>query len=234
MRNTKSILAVSLVAVAISVAPALAATYNTATDNFTFSMPDTTTWGTPSAVVPSQNKITFNAQAWNVSTNGSDPTMVDSTVPIDIQAINPGTRLGSIDVVAFGSYEVDGQDSQVNWDLTIRFEDQDTTGDVIQGIASSPAFPIIAGQSGVPITDNGSFSAVNSASIANNINFLGEHVVVSLGMMTEAIAGSGTGAGASLNVNVASFAFTFNYVPEPATLSLFFVGGLALVRRRRR
>jgi len=220
---------VALAAMAFVATSTQAATYNGSVGGASFSMPDNTAWGTPSFVFG--NTIFFNGSSFNVDTS-SATTQVDDRLEIDIH-MPSGVKLGEIVVSGYGSWSVNGEGAEVHYTMPIDALDLDLLGTAdSQAAAVTPqSFPIIAGQNGVPLSASGSFTAVNNLDISNELLIDGNNVRI--GLETHTLAIGANGSSASLDLNLQDLKLEFYFIPEPATLSLLLVGGMALVRRRR-
>ena len=223
-------LVVALATVGLVSASANATTVNGTAGSFGYSLDDATSWGVPSVVGANNNTLLFNGAQFNVSSTGS--TIGGDSVEITVNSF-PGLAVGEIRVTAFGSYNLNGAGSSVAFQLSFDVEDLDMGGLVSQPVATTPVtFPQIAGVN-APLTVNGAtYTAINDLDISNSLGFFGENVKIDLTAFTEALGGN-EGGTSSLQVNVTALQLQFNFVPEPGTVCLLAIGGIALLRRRR-
>lgn len=234
MKNYMTGLVVALAAIAVTAVPATAAPFAGTAGSFSFSLDDSSPWGTPSVVGALGNTLLFNGAGFNVDSTGvSNPTSNDDHVEITVNS-NPGLAVGVINVTAFGSLNLNGAGSSVDFELTFDVDDLDTLASTSQDVTPAGiAFPLVAGQNSVPnVVNNLGFTAVNSLDISSVLGFSGENIMLDLRAVTEALGGPNGGT-SNLQVNVSALEMQFFFVPEPATLSLLAFGGIALIRRRR-
>lgn len=228
MKKYLSGLVVASVAALSASSPASAAIINGNASGFAFSLDNATAWGAPT-VIAAQNVLLFNAAQFNVESTGT--TTAGDTVSIMVNP-NPGLKVGEIFVTAAGSYDLNGNGTSVDFDLSFTIHDLNNVHpDIVQPVAASEPFPLVAGVN-AGVQQSGQFSAVNNLDIGNFLGF-NDEVQIDLTEFTEAL-GNGLGGTSSMNVTLSALQLKIVLVPEPATLSLLVMSsGLVLVRRRR-
>lgn len=229
-KNISGSIVAMIAVLAIAVAPAAATTVNGTAGTFNYSLDDGTSWGVPSVVGADSNTLLFNGAQFNVASTGTQ--VAGDSIDITINSHN-FYRLGDIKVTAFGSYNLNGEGSSVDFQMSFDIQDLDSAGFISQPVVSTPVtFPLVAGVNAPMVVNNAPYSAINDLDISNNINFMGENVLIGLDVSTLATGGN-LGGTSSLQVNVSALQLQFYFVPEPATMSLLAFGALALIRRRR-
>ncbi|MCB9853015.1 MAG: PEP-CTERM sorting domain-containing protein [Phycisphaerales bacterium] len=220
-------LIVAFIASLAAAAPASAAIINGSANGFAFSLDNATAWGSPT-VIAAQNVLLFNAAQFNVDSTGT--TTAGDTVSIMVNP-NPGLSIGEIFVTAAGSYDLNGAGTSVDFDLSFTIQDLNGPSNIVQPVAASEPFPLVAGVNAGE-QQAGQFSAVNNLDISALLGYEDE-VQIDLTEFSQAL-GNGIGGTSSLNVQLSALQLKFVFIPEPGTLSLLILSsGLVLVRRRR-
>jgi hypothetical protein len=196
---------------------------NGAAENFTWSNgynTDSNLFGSPSWF--SGDNLYFMDSSFVAAASDTDTNVtVTDTMNVDLLA-NPTMKFLSIAIYEYGDYSITGDTSNaVSADLGM-------TGTT-------------AGHPNSPWTDSFSFnsSGADSASWDSNAELLmtfavpdvtGLHLEVS---NTLVAVSDGAGGTASITGNFVLLGISVEVIPEPATLSLLALGGLAALRRRR-
>ena len=231
-KNITALVAALAAMMFTSVAANAGITFSGSADSFSYSGPSNTAWGSPLGVLG--NTLFFSGAGFNAASSSSTADDQDHTLQLDIQTLVAGVKVTKIEATAHGSWQLSGQGARVDFEMPITVLDNVTLADISQDSVETPqSFPIEAGVGGVP-NEGGSdsFTALNSLDLSNLLGFDREDLTIDLRAHSNAL-GTDVGGSASLDVTFTELELEFFFIPEPSTLSLLLVGGLALARRRR-
>ncbi|MFQ5429536.1 MAG: PEP-CTERM sorting domain-containing protein [Phycisphaerae bacterium] len=162
----------------------------------------------------------FQASAVNGGTDN-----VNDTVSFDVVA-NPGKQFSQMMVTAFGSYNVLGPNSSVDINATLQMVENAgllrTFGPA--NLVTNPPFPVTSG--------NNSWNGQADIDVSFVFPSPSPDIHISLSTVLDAIAG--IGGSAEGNLQFQSLEIQLITIPEPASLALVALGGIALIARRRR
>ncbi len=156
---------------------------------------------------------------------------VNDAVSFDMQ-VHPGFQLDFVTVTAFGQYNLTGVGSQT--DVTTDYQVVENAG--LQrtfnvGLTTTPvSFPLTVTAGSGDLA--GSWDGLAEANISFVLPAPDSNLHISLATALDALAAAG--GTADINATFQSIQFQFFFVPEPTSLAMLGVGGMALLLRRRR
>jgi hypothetical protein len=185
---------------------------------------DTDAFGSPDN---SGDTLFFVHANFDISADSGDPTpdAITDTMDVDFSA-NLGKYFQSITLSVYGDYQITDQAPTGGNSVDAAFEMTATD------YGANPDSPFSGSLDYYQTSGSDPFwndSALITTTFPPYVTDL--HLTVDGG--TVAIATGDPGDAASITLNVALLAVSLNVIPEPATLSLLALGGLALLRRRR-
>lgn len=188
--------------------------------NGQFGTPDT--YGTDTLYFPLTNFLATSSDGAGLVTD-SDTVSFDMT-------LDPLWEFTMIRFVVYGTYTVSGLDASVNWDPLIVASDGinawDSDNLLWGGTATTPSpMPYTSGSGpwdGLNIID---FTLVVPAPVYPNFHLDVTNIL-------EAYSGT-VGSSATINNTFSSLEMAIVFIPEPGSLALLALGGVALLRRRR-
>ncbi len=177
-------------------------------------------------LVPGDNTFYYIAADFQVSSAGGGPGPQGDhqfdTTSFDAVA-KPGLQFSLIRVQAFGTYAVTGAGASVNVDAGLDITENGGMGRNWAGpLATTPGFPVTNG--------SGDWSGLSVVDITFElpVPYSSLHVA----MANDVLAISIPGSSATINVQYQDLKIEFEVIPEPGTLALLALGGLALLRRK--
>ena len=156
--------------------------------------------------------------------SGYEETQTD-TVYFNVQA-NTDRQFSFLRIYAFGDYAVTG-DTNNSVEAAAGLSITETGGMMRNWsgpLATSPTFPVYG-------TDSGIWDGVAVVDFAFMLPVPHDNIDVALS--TDVIAITTEGGSATINAQYDELQIEFITIPEPASLSILAVGGVALLRRRR-
>ena len=228
---TRKIVASALVLTVFSATSAIAAPWSGGATNFSYASTAGGDGGTLfSAPTASGNSLVFNTPGFSAESIAGGLDNKNGFVEFEI-TIDPSFTLDFVAAGVAGAINVNGAGSMVDLDVSWEVRDDVLVQSLTQSImATTPiTFPHnFAGNA----SDNAVFTGDNTlGGIGSQIPAWGQVLVVKLDIGILADSTSGT---ASIDLFASGLELGFFFVPEPATALLFLLGGLALIRRRRR
>ena len=150
------------------------------------------------------------------------------TVYFNVQA-NPDRQFSFLRVYAFGDYSVTGDDTNsVEASASLSITETGGLGRNWAGpLATSPTFPV----DGDDPTPDGPWTGGVTVDFSFTLPI--PHDNINVALSTDVITITTEGGSATINAQFDELEIKFLTIPEPASLSLLAVGGVALLRRRR-
>jgi len=167
----------------------------------------------------------FTAANFVVNAQNGGTQAIADTVSFDIQ-LNPDFALSLIRVRAFGSYNVQGQDSYVDFNAFGSVTELGGSHRTFSGpILPDPpvSFPIYG-------NNNGQYSV--SALVDVSYVLPPIHDSLHLSFSNNLLAYAAPGGNAVLDLRYQDLVFEVTLIPEPATLGLLVIPAVAVLRRR--
>jgi hypothetical protein len=174
--------------------------------------------------IPGDNTFYYVSANFQVSSANGAPGFAQQSDTTSFDAVaDPGLQFSLIRVTAFGSYAVTGNGASVDLDAGLGISENGGMGRNWAGpLTTTPGFPVTAG--------SGDWSGLSVVDITFELPV--PYNSIHVAMANDVVAISVPGSSATINVQFQDLKIEFEVIPEPGTLALLALGGLALLRRK--